>query len=119
MDAQITKCAKCKDQCGTLFDALESIIHYDGHYEWLKEMRDDMEKVQGEGNYFRQFEEWHTEEHTIWMLLVGMFGEWGTSIRSGWIEKEKIKECIEFIDSVCELAMEARELNEELEGDDG
>jgi hypothetical protein len=34
----------------------------------------------------------------IWMLLVGMFGDWGTSIRGGWIERHD--ECIAFIKSI-------------------
>ena len=104
----MAECAKCKDQHGTLFDALESVIWYNGHYEWLKELRDDMEKRRDEGNYFREFEKWNTEEHTIWMLLVGMFGEWGTSIRSGWIED--IQECIDFIDAVCAFSWEAEDM---------
>ena len=86
------------------FDTLHSIIWYDGHYEWLKAMRDDMEKLLNAGdkyvNYSNPFDttEWHTEQHTIYMILVGMFGDWGTSIRSGWIED--IKDCIEFIDAL-------------------
>ena len=36
------------------------------------------------------------------MLLVGMFGNWGTSINSGWIEKTK--ECAEFIRNLCAKA---------------
>ena len=94
-----------------IFDALESIIWYDGHYGWLKEMRDDMENLLKTGdkyvNYPIPFDtsEWHTERHTIYMLLVGMFGDWGTSIRSGWIED--IKGCIEFIDAICKESWEA------------
>lgn len=43
-----------------------------------------------------RIDEWGSEEHCIYMLLVGMFGNWGTSIRSGWLEK--YKECKEFLE---------------------
>lgn len=46
----------------------------------------------------KEFEEWGTELHFLYMILVGMFGDWGTSIRSGWIED--IDECIEFVEAL-------------------
>lgn len=95
--------------------ALQNIIWYDGHFEWLKDLRDDLLKFESEskGAMWRSYscpidvKEWHTEHHCIWMLLVGMFGDWGTSIKSGWIEK--IPECVEFIDEVCKMSWEAVE----------
>lgn len=91
-----------------LIEALESIIWYDGHYEWLKELRDDLIEHRKDRHYSMPDDiKWHTEEHTIWMLLVGMFGGWGTSIRSGWLEE--IDECIEFINTVCKESWEAEE----------
>lgn len=99
-----------------MFDALESIIWYDGHYEWLKEMRDDMEKLLQSGDKYTSYKcpfdytEWHTEQHTIYMLLVGMFGDWGTSIRGGWIDD--LKDCIDFIDAICKESWK-REAEEE------
>ena len=83
-----------------LLDALESIAWYDGHYLWLKELRDNLALHRSE--YIYDMPEdivWHTEKHTIWMLLVGMFGDWGTSIRGGWITD--MDECIAFIDELC------------------
>lgn len=99
-------CKNCKNKDATLFNSLETIIWYDGHYVWLKELRDDMEKHDGHtyGNPF-DTKNWHTEHHTIWMLLVGMFGNWGTSIRGGWIDD--IPGCIAFIDAVCHDSWEA------------
>jgi hypothetical protein len=94
-------CSECSDRDGSLFSALESIVWYDGHYIWLKELRDDLFQRRGELIYPMPKDiEWHTEIHTIWMLLVGMFCDWGTSIRGGWIEN--IYECIEFIEKLCE-----------------
>lgn len=103
----MAECKDCRHERGaSLFEALESIIWYDGHYEWLKVLRDEMEKLP-KGKFFTMPRsiKWHTEIHTIWMLLVGMFGDWGTSIRSGWIED--VSGCIEFIDAVCKESWEA------------
>lgn len=42
------------------------------------------------------FDVWRTEEHCIFMMLVGMFGNWGTSINSGWIcESEALVKWLE------------------------
>lgn len=79
-------------------EALRSIVWYDGHEEWLTELRDSLQKCPEKENYMCPFEPgvWHSEPHVIWMLLVGVFGNWGSSIRSGWIvDKEG---CIAFID---------------------
>ena len=81
---------------GRLYEALTDIVWYDNHSDWLREACSELEKAKKEGtNYCIPDIEWHTEMHTIWMLLTGMFGDWGTSIRSGWIED--IDGCIEFI----------------------
>lgn len=91
-----------------LAEALENIIWYNGHYVWLKKLRDDM-ATRLSGGFRLSFSmpkdiEWHTEQHFIWMLLVGVFGEWGTSIRSGWIED--VAGCMKFIDQICEDSWE-------------
>jgi hypothetical protein len=85
-----------------LYNALKDIVYYDGHAEWLCELKNNIEEVRKNGHYVLanpfDAEEWHTEKHVIWMLLVGMFGDWGTSIRGGWIED--FDGCISFIDSL-------------------
>lgn len=107
-----------------IFDAFEAIISYNGHYDWLKVLRDNMEEFSEKRKgdyYYNPFPPtmYHSEEHTIWMLLVGMFGDWGTSIRSGWIED--IKGCIEFIDATCKRMWEEDErvMSEENSGGEG
>jgi hypothetical protein len=75
--------------------ALQCIISYNGHSEWLKDLADEIEKAPDLYICPIDYREWHTEEHTIWMLLVGMFGNWGTSIRGGWIEEKQ--ECADYI----------------------
>ena len=94
------KCTECANAEGTLFDALSCIVWYDCHYEWLKCLRDELAEHPGGLVYMMPRNiEWHSEKHTIMMLLVGMFGNWGTSIRSGWIDDKK--GCIEFIERLC------------------
>lgn len=41
------------------------------------------------------------ELNVLWILLVEMFGDCGTSPRSGWIEK--ISECANFLETVVEI----------------
>ena len=81
-----------------LYEALENVIWYDGHYEWLKDLRNELENYDDCLYSIPEGMEWHTEQHCIWMLLVGMFGDWGTSIRTGWIED--FEGCIKFIDKM-------------------
>lgn len=86
----------------SLYEAIRTIVFYNGHSEWLEELIQALEEKKKEkySNYPNPLptSEWHTEKHMIWMLLVGMFGDWGTSIRSGWIEQHD--ECIAFIKSI-------------------
>ena len=81
--------------------ALQCIVWYDGHYEWLEKFADELEKTPKEDNFSLEME-WHTEYHCIYMLLVGMFGNWGTSIRSGWIDQKE--ECVKYIRELCKKA---------------
>ena len=84
--------------------AFECIVWYNCHYEWLEELADQLEATEP-GQLFRnplEVSEWHTEKHFVWMLLVGMFGNWGTSIRSGWIEQTT--EAAEYIRKLCKKA---------------
>lgn len=89
-----------------LSEALQCIVSYNGHKEWLLALCEELKRVRDTGekyvNYPCPFEPeyWHTEEHTIWQLLVGAFGDWGTSIRSGWIED--FDGCIKFIEYLIE-----------------
>ena len=89
-----------------LCEALQNIVWYNGHKEWLSDLRNELKKLKNSGekyiNYHCPFEpsEWFTEKHTIYELLVGAFGDWGTSIRGGWIED--FDGCIIFIEFLIE-----------------
>ena len=41
------------------------------------------------------------EHNVIWMILVSMFGDYGTSPRGGWIER--CEECADFLKQVVEI----------------
>lgn len=106
-----------------MLDALRSIFWYEGllteddsgNYSttcWLVKFIDDLEKnastkyqnmytvddleAFNKNNDFDEDEFDQRERHTvIWQMLVEMFGNCGTSPRTGWIEKRK--ECAEFL----------------------
>lgn len=69
--------------------AFGCIASYDGHEAWLLNLADELEGY--EGHYSNPIPPamWHSEPHVLWMLLVCFFGDWGTSVRSGWIEDTK------------------------------
>lgn len=91
----------------TMEYALENIVWYNSHYEWLEELAEKIEN-KGEGYFSTPSTiEWNTDKHFIWMLLVGMFGDWGTSIRSGWIEDKE--ECVKFIRELCAKVKEGED----------
>lgn len=79
--------------------ALSAIVSYDGHADWLMNLADELDACKGFYSNPLPTELWATNRHFIWMLLVGMFGSWGTSIRSGWIENTA--DAARFIRSIC------------------
>jgi hypothetical protein len=69
--------------------AFGAIAWYNGHSEWLCELADKLDSKENGFVSAPDDMEWLTDRHALWMMLVGMFGDWGTSIRSGWIEYKK------------------------------
>jgi len=78
-----------------MLDAFGRIASYNGHEEWLWELADELAAADDFVSCPIPTDEWMTDKHALWMMLVSAFGNWGTSIRSGWIEKTK--EAAEFI----------------------
>ena len=91
-------------------EALRSILWYNSYIEigndddWVSRIIRRLEEKKARDEFCSwadvldidpKIQDWGSEEHTIWMMLVGMFGDWGTSIRSGWIEE--IDECVEYL----------------------
>ena len=109
---------------GSAEDALCSILWYNGYFEDAEEGKDSdticdklksLLKTAIENKAYTlplyEVEEiipgisaWDTELHCIWMMLVGMFGDWGTSIRTGWIDREHFQDVIDFLDN-CEASI--------------
>lgn len=114
------------DSNSTILQALQDIVFYNGLSEQLKVAREHLLQVQqkikdgaavgfdtvvslgtsrpdslcsfdsrGNSNDFEQFE-------IFWMLLVLMFGDYGTSPRYGWINPEQISDAVLFIDWLTE-----------------
>lgn len=76
-----------------LLDAIESICWYNGYGDALKELLDYLNENVDKDSYYIPcpFDElsniWETIQ-PIWMILVCLYGDYGTSPRSGWIEKK-------------------------------
>jgi hypothetical protein len=89
-------------------EAFGSIALYNGHEEWLWQIADKLREVAEDKSFSVEMthEEWLTDRHALWMMLVSAFGDWGTSIRSGWIEQKKA--AADFIDEATELYAEWR-----------
>lgn len=82
----------------TLCDKLKALLEKAKQKDAFSLSMADAEKeIQG-------ISSWDGELHCIWMMFVGMFGEWGTSIRSGWIEREHFQDMIDFLD-ICEASL--------------
>lgn len=90
-----------------LFEALKTAIHYNGLEEVLQTWKDRSGLEEDEyGQLFRKYaleREKYDLKNTaqieiIWMICVLLFGNYGTSPRSGWIEK--IKDFDVFIDDL-------------------
>lgn len=83
------------------YKAFAKIAWYNGHFKWLSKMIKELkESLKDKFPYLNPFppEEWNTEPHVLYMMLVSEFGNWGTSINSGWIDKKK--ECLNFLEEV-------------------
>lgn len=88
-----------KERYKALAAAIGGIASYNGYEEWLWKLSDELRAFDDDSTYYIcpvPTEEWGTDKHALWMSLVSVFGDWGTSINSGWIV-ENI-EAADFID---------------------
>lgn len=79
--------------------ALSRACWYDGVNAFLLTVAGDMKKVINEGgkrHYIYSYNLSGSSERLLWSMLVLMFGDFGTSPRTGWIDD--ITGCIEFIE---------------------
>lgn len=87
-------------------EAFGNIASYNGHEEWLWEISDELADTDRFVRCPITDAEWLTDKHALWMMLVSAFGNWGTSNRSGWIEKTE--EAAEFINDATDRYAEWR-----------
>lgn len=70
-----------------LINALRLVVHYNTNDDFLEEFTQDL-KLYGE-NYYPAFTKFSFAEcpvsWVLWQLIVCMYGDYGTSPRSGWI----------------------------------
>ena len=97
-----------------LIDTLDSITWYNGLYEPLLRLKKDLLDSNDNGNYMKwndklepKYEYFSDNQFEIfWMMLVLMFGDYGTSPRSGWLCLDKKEKIIEFIDKITKTSQE-------------
>lgn len=79
----------------------------------LRETEDDILTLSSlEEKYNIDMSSTDKELNVLWILLVEMFGNCGTSPRTGWIEKRK--DCADFLETIVEI----EELRYKLKGTD-
>lgn len=94
-----------------LIEALDSIIWYNGYFNQIREWIDKL-KATEEGKFFSRPDSNNDGGlEVFWMLCTLMFGDYGTSPRSGWIENHT--GCIEFLESVTKESAEYNDFVEE------
>ena len=99
-----------------LLDALDSVTWYNGLAEIIVEWK--------KNDYFKNFDyafswDWNKFEgydketqsqlEVIWIICVELFGECGTSPRSGWILKENREKFNKFIDDITATYRESKQ----------
>lgn len=88
LDEQDSKLEKIRD-------ALDSVVWYNGYWDTVKEWIDDLEKLSDIETFYRPKPITDEGAEVLWMICVLLYGNYGTSPRSGWVEKTK--ECREFL----------------------
>ena len=96
-----------------LINALDSITWYNGLAEIIVEWKDEHyfdARTYGLNWNWDTFESYDQETRSqlqvIWMICVELFGNYGTSPRSGWIEPENKDDFYKFIDDITETYRE-------------
>lgn len=97
-----------------ILDILDSITWYNGIGESLIKLKEDLIKQNDNGNYLiidhnleYKNKEFADEQFEIfWMMLVLLYGNYGTSPRSGWLEIKNKDKIINFIDKITKTTQE-------------
>lgn len=98
------------EQLEKLIDALDSVTWYNGYYGIIEQWINDLNNRSKDGYHYYLMPESSEQDgglQVIWMLCVCMFGDYGTSPRSGWIED--LKGCHDFLVTITKTAKEESE----------
>lgn len=96
----------------TLLEILGIIVDYNGWYDTLQEIKHyiqiELKKNMNKPSYYGIAKPkflWNIDSDLfpciIWSILVLQCGEYGTSPRTGWIEKGRAEDAIKIIDALC------------------
>ena len=91
-----------------LIDALDSVTWYNGFAEYIREWTEGKHlSIDAGGSIslkwadYSELNEWDRAQiQVIWMICVCLFGDYGTSPRTGWIDKENEKHFHNFITAI-------------------
>lgn len=91
-----------------LLDTLNSVIWYNGIYDFLFKIKDEIEKDVGIdevgqytlGGYEDRNEDIDEQEEIFWMILVLLFGDYGTSPRRGWLYIQNKDGILKFLNAI-------------------
>ena len=97
-----------------ILDILDSITWYNGIGESLIKLKEDLIKQNYNGNYliidhnleYKNKEFADKQFEIFWMMLVLLYGDYGTSPRSGWLEIKNKDKIINFIDKITKTTQE-------------
>ena len=110
-----------KPDAERLIMALNSVTWYNGLAEIIVHWKDE-DYFEKHGDYsmswnwetFESYDEWvQNQLQVIWIICVELFGDYGTSPRTGWIELENKDDFYQFIDDITEIYRDAREDTDE------
>lgn len=94
-----------------ILDALDSVVWYNGIYEEITRLIEYIKSERGKDYITCPHEILDKSDaftKTAWFLLVCMYGDYGTSPRSGWVEKPN--EAIQFLERICKTSKEAEQV---------
>lgn len=91
-----------------LLDTLNGVIWYNGIYDFLFKIKDEIQKgigIDDVGQYtLGEYEDRHEpideQEEIFWMILVLLFGDYGTSPRRGWLYIKNKNEILKFLNAI-------------------
>lgn len=87
--------------------ALKNVVSYNNLWQIIKRWKNiprnsEYGFVSFQKDYGAGCEEEKFQLEVIWMIAVSLFGNYGTSPRSGWIEGDKYNDFCKWIDTICE-----------------